>query len=145
MLYYTQACFIIFYNKFAFTDECEAWIHGSKQEKAFRKMNRQPELSTTTSSLNITPASKINTILFLSPTSKPISINSGKKVGGASFANLRFLSNAKLVSEAYPSLRLKRKRICSSQILFRFRLPTQRAQTPPATPAYVPIKNAIDQ
>ena len=107
-----MAPYIVIYTKnikITNTNPYHKNFHGSKQEKAFRKMNRQPELSTTTSSLNITPASKINTILFLSPTSKPISINSGKKVGGASFANLRFLSNAKLGSEAYTSLGSNKK------------------------------------
>ena len=37
MLYYTQACFIIFYNKFAFTDECEAWVHGPVYRNVYEK------------------------------------------------------------------------------------------------------------
>lgn len=37
MLYYTQACFIIFYNKLAFSDECEAWIHGPVYRKIYEK------------------------------------------------------------------------------------------------------------
>ena len=37
MLYYTQACFIIFYNKFAFSDECEAWVHGPVYPKLYEK------------------------------------------------------------------------------------------------------------
>ena len=37
MLYYTQACFIIFYNKLAFTDECEAWVHGPVYRNVYEK------------------------------------------------------------------------------------------------------------
>lgn len=37
MLYYTQACFIIFYNRFAFLDECEAWIHGPVYRSVYEK------------------------------------------------------------------------------------------------------------
>ena len=37
MLYYTQACFIIFYNKFAFSDECEAWVHGPVYRNLWEK------------------------------------------------------------------------------------------------------------
>ena len=37
MLYYTQACFIIFYNKLAFTDECEAWVHGPVYRNLWEK------------------------------------------------------------------------------------------------------------
>lgn len=37
MLYYTQACFIIFYNKFAFSDECEAWVHGPVYRSVYEK------------------------------------------------------------------------------------------------------------
>lgn len=37
MLYYTQACFIIFYNKFAFADECEAWVHGPVYRSVYEK------------------------------------------------------------------------------------------------------------
>lgn len=37
MLYYTQACSIIFYNKFAFTDECEAWVHGPVYRNVYEK------------------------------------------------------------------------------------------------------------
>lgn len=37
MLYYTQACFIIFYSKFAFSDECEAWIHGPVYRNLYEK------------------------------------------------------------------------------------------------------------
>lgn len=37
MLYYTQACFIIFYNRFAFSDECEAWIHGPVYRELYEK------------------------------------------------------------------------------------------------------------
>ena len=37
MLYYTQACFIIFYNRFAFSDECEAWVHGPVYRVLYEK------------------------------------------------------------------------------------------------------------
>lgn len=37
MLYYTQACFIIFYNRFAFPDECEAWVHGPVYRNLYEK------------------------------------------------------------------------------------------------------------
>jgi len=37
MLYYTQACFIMFYNKLAFTDECEAWVHGPVYRSVYEK------------------------------------------------------------------------------------------------------------
>ena len=37
MLYYTQACFIIFYNRFAFSDECEAWVHGPVYRNLYEK------------------------------------------------------------------------------------------------------------
>ncbi len=37
LLYYTQSFYVAFYNKFIFSDDCEAWIHGPVYSNVYHK------------------------------------------------------------------------------------------------------------
>lgn len=104
MLYYTQACFIIFYSRFAFADECEAWIHGPVYKNVYEKYKdyRYDAISSTAKIPNLKSEEEVILNLVIENFGR----YSGKALEDFTHKELPWLKAREGLSENEPSTRV---------------------------------------